>query len=61
METLMFAVIAVDPETKRDLLLYGGQQVVINVFDTRIEAEAAVLVANGIGFGWEYRVSEFLL
>ena len=54
METLKFAVIAVDPET-------GGQQVVITVFDTRIEAEAAVLVANGIGFGWEYRVSEFLL
>jgi len=49
---MQFAVIAVPAR---------GGEVVVDVFDTLIEAEAAVRVANKIDPDWDYRVSEFSL
>jgi len=49
---LQFAVVAVPAQ---------GAEVVVWVFDTLVEAEAAVLVANRIDPDWDYRVSEFSL
>ncbi len=49
---IQFAVIAVPVK---------GGEIVVDTFDTRIEAEAAVRVANRIDPDWDYRVSEFSL
>ena len=57
MEELKFAVVAVPSER---VSRGEGGEVVITVFDTSAEAEAAVLVANGIDPDWDYRVSMFL-
>ena len=47
---LQFAVVAVSTR---------GGEVVVDTFDTRVEAEAVVRVANKIDPDWDYRVSEF--
>lgn len=49
---LQFAVVAVPNR---------GGEVVVDTFDTRVEAEAAARVANRIDPNWDYRVSEFSL
>lgn len=47
---LQFAVVAVPAR---------GGEMVVDTFDTLVEAEAAVRVANKIDPDWDYRVSEF--
>jgi len=48
----MFAVVAVPAR---------GGEIVVDTFDTLVEAEAAVRVANRIDPDWDYRVSAFSL